>query len=97
MAGSITQNYANMLELLLRLRQACDHPLLTINGRKAEPAAGSAPALGSPPTSQLASRTFSDIEDLVAKFMSDSDGTPGAYLENFKRDLHAFAGVFLRF
>ncbi|KAK6931777.1 SNF2, N-terminal [Dillenia turbinata] len=27
-AGTLTQNYANILLMLLRLRQACDHPLL---------------------------------------------------------------------
>ena len=27
-AGTIKQNYANILVLLLRLRQACDHPYL---------------------------------------------------------------------
>jgi SNF2 family DNA or RNA helicase len=27
-AGTIKQNYANILVLLLRLRQACDHPFL---------------------------------------------------------------------
>lgn len=27
-AGTLNQNYANILLMLLRLRQACDHPLL---------------------------------------------------------------------
>lgn len=27
-AGTVNQNYANILLMLLRLRQACDHPLL---------------------------------------------------------------------
>lgn len=27
-AGTVRQNYANILLMLLRLRQACDHPLL---------------------------------------------------------------------
>lgn len=27
-AGTVKQNYANILLMLLRLRQACDHPLL---------------------------------------------------------------------
>ena len=27
-AGTLTQNYANILLMLLRLRQACDHPRL---------------------------------------------------------------------
>lgn len=92
MAGSITQNYANILELLLRLRQACDHPLLTVNGRTVQPTPGNATSASGNGSSHVASRTFSDIEDLVAKFMGDSDGTPDAYLEKFRRDLHAFAG-----
>jgi hypothetical protein len=33
-SGTVLKNYAHILELLLRLRQACDHPLLVINGRK---------------------------------------------------------------
>lgn len=31
--GTVLQNYAHILELLLRLRQACDHPGLVINDR----------------------------------------------------------------
>lgn len=27
-AGTVNQNYANILLMLLRLRQACDHPIL---------------------------------------------------------------------
>jgi len=30
-SGTVMQNYANVLELLLRLRQACDHPFLVCN------------------------------------------------------------------
>jgi DNA repair protein RAD5 len=37
-AGSVLQNYAHVLELLLRLRQACDHPMLVLNKRKKSPA-----------------------------------------------------------
>lgn len=36
LAGKLTQNYANILEILLRLRQACDHPLLTLNALRAK-------------------------------------------------------------
>lgn len=31
--GTVLQNYAHILELLLRLRQACDHPNLVINSQ----------------------------------------------------------------
>jgi len=33
-AGTVLQNYAHVLELLLRLRQACDHPYLALNKNK---------------------------------------------------------------
>lgn len=29
--GNVLKNYANILELLLRLRQCCDHPFLVIS------------------------------------------------------------------
>ncbi|KAI7995615.1 Helicase-like transcription factor CHR28 [Camellia lanceoleosa] len=35
-AGTVNQNYANILLMLLRLRQACDHPLL-VKGFSSEP------------------------------------------------------------
>uniref|UniRef100_A0A1J3JUT9 Putative SWI/SNF-related matrix-associated actin-dependent regulator of chromatin subfamily A member 3-like 2 n=1 Tax=Noccaea caerulescens TaxID=107243 RepID=A0A1J3JUT9_NOCCA len=35
-AGTVSQNYANILLMLLRLRQACDHPQL-IKGHNADP------------------------------------------------------------
>lgn len=34
-AGTVNQNYANILLMLLRLRQACDHPLL-VKGYKSD-------------------------------------------------------------
>lgn len=36
--GSVLRNYAHVLELLLRLRQACDHPLLVLNKKRQRPA-----------------------------------------------------------
>ncbi|ELR18761.1 helicase Cterminal domain containing protein [Acanthamoeba castellanii str. Neff] len=41
-AGSVLKNYAHILELLLRLRQACNHPYLVLHAR--QPAASSAEA-----------------------------------------------------
>ncbi|XAR53171.1 DNA helicase [Bertholletia excelsa] len=35
-AGTVNQNYANILLMLLRLRQACDHPLL-VKGHNSDP------------------------------------------------------------
>lgn len=34
MAGSVLKNYAHILELLLRLRQACNHPYLVLHARQ---------------------------------------------------------------
>jgi len=34
-AGTLKQNYANILLMLLRLRQACDHPIL-VKGNQSE-------------------------------------------------------------
>ncbi|KAK4482804.1 hypothetical protein RD792_009974 [Penstemon davidsonii] len=34
--GKVLNNYANILELLLRLRQCCNHPLLVMNSRKGD-------------------------------------------------------------
>jgi len=33
-AGSVLKNYAHILELLLRLRQACNHPYLVLNSKR---------------------------------------------------------------
>ncbi|EDQ90124.1 uncharacterized protein MONBRDRAFT_24613 [Monosiga brevicollis MX1] len=68
-AGKVLNNYANILELLLRLRQACDHPFLTLrNMTQEEEAAREDKRL----RTQARQGVFSDIDTLVAKFMSDS-------------------------
>ncbi|KAL6058508.1 SWI/SNF-related matrix-associated actin-dependent regulator of chromatin subfamily A member 3-like 1 [Balamuthia mandrillaris] len=36
-AGSVLKNYAHILELLLRLRQACNHPYLVLNSKRTGP------------------------------------------------------------
>ena len=33
-AGSVLKNYAHILELLLRLRQSCNHPYLVLNNKR---------------------------------------------------------------
>jgi DNA repair protein RAD5 len=35
--GSVLKNYAHILELLLRLRQACNHPFLVLNTKRSAP------------------------------------------------------------
>eukprot|EP01137_Pigoraptor_chileana_P007773 Opistho-2@53784 len=70
-AGTILSNYANILELLLRLRQACDHPFLLNPRIMAEREGGSAG--GKAPGQRSASRAvFSDIDELVSMFVSGS-------------------------
>ncbi|KAF3784243.1 Helicase-like transcription factor, partial [Nymphaea thermarum] len=46
--GTVNQNYANILLLLLRLRQACDHPLLVKGYRSASSKKSSAEAAQKP-------------------------------------------------
>eukprot|EP00053_Salpingoeca_punica_P018186 m.177383 g.177383 ORF g.177383 m.177383 type:complete len:597 (-) comp17379_c3_seq4:437-2227(-) len=73
-AGTVMRNYANILELLLRLRQACDHPFLTY---KATDEAGP-----SSKTKAVAAHTFSDIDRLISHFLAtsgDSSGVTQAY------------------
>lgn len=67
-SGSVMNNYANILELLLRLRQACDHPLLTFK----PDASASGVTIGP-------RKTFSDIDQLLTQFFKDSNLSP-AYL-----------------
>lgn len=109
LAGAVTQNYANILELLLRLRQACDHPLLTLNAASSKrngtgagsrsDGGGAVHAVGSNGSAAAGEsggvRIFSDIEELVTKFMAESSGEAesmsGVFVEKVRRDLHAFA------
>lgn len=42
--GTVLQNYAHILELLLRLRQACDHPNLVLNSQSADGSSSSGSA-----------------------------------------------------
>lgn len=105
MAGNMTQNYANILELLLRLRQACDHPILTLNAIRAkqqktialaaERAARTLKAAPAPEVlGQSTSRDpFADIEELVARFMASEGGSSAAFVEKVKQDLQAFVAA----
>lgn len=72
-SGKVMSNYANILELLLRLRQACDHPFLTM---KAGP--------GNTRSFSLVGHTFDDIDALLAKFVAESKASgTGAISESF--------------
>jgi hypothetical protein len=75
-------NYANILELLLRLRQSCDHPFLTLKaGDESRSKKNAGKRGGSAVVCQsqrgvlfhlAPTRIFHDIDTLVAKFMADS-------------------------
>ena len=69
-AGSVLTQYANILEMLLRLRQACDHPCLTLKKQAKERAGQSAAAV----RSTSGDAVFADIGELIAKFMSADSG-----------------------
>lgn len=67
-------NYANILEMLLRLRQACDHPILTFCNKT--PGSTGAGTTGGPGASAApAFHTFSDIDQLLGRFLQ-ADVTP---------------------
>jgi DNA repair protein RAD5 len=84
--GNLLSNFANILELLLRLRQACDHPMLTVkkatggadgsadgSGAGGEKDAGSGGgAAGGHATSDHA---FEDIDELIARFNQHGEGS----------------------
>eukprot|EP00041_Stephanoeca_diplocostata_P035931 m.1285333 g.1285333 ORF g.1285333 m.1285333 type:complete len:982 (-) comp24780_c0_seq32:2645-5590(-) len=81
-AGSILNHYANILEMLLRLRQACDHPCLTLKkhtGRQDAGANGKGDAHTSTGGGGLGS-TFADIDTLIGQFLSaaSDSGDAGA-------------------
>ena len=64
--GTALSNYTHVLELLLRLRQSCDHPFLTLKK------GGAVSTRGNPATT-----AFKDIDELVTKFMAAGDGDGG--------------------
>ncbi|KAF9956368.1 DNA helicase rad5 [Modicella reniformis] len=65
-AGTVLKNYASIFQLLVRLRQVCDHPLLVVG--KAKPTDSSEGTLASKDGPIL-------LEELMAKFSGDSDQT----------------------
>ena len=68
-AGNILSNYANILVLLLRLRQSCDHPLLTLQKEKKQ--------------KEQDAHTFADIDSLINKFIKDSGTDNGGLNASF--------------
>jgi DNA repair protein RAD5 len=85
----VLSNYANILELLLRLRQACDHPMLTFKPSLGLGGPGGKGGGGSS-SSHSARRTFSDIEELVGQFFKDSGLSP-AFIESVTSTLQSLS------
>lgn len=84
--GSVLSNYANILELLLRLRQACDHPILTLKksdgsngivGVRGGAVAGAAVAGAGAGAGNVRSdgHAFEDIDVLIARFHAHGEGS----------------------
>lgn len=81
-AGSVLSQYANILEMLLRLRQACDHPCLTLKRE----------SKGSTPKAKP-DAIFADIGDLIQTFMgaSESSGITAGYATEVAAQLQSLA------
>ena len=77
-------NYANILELLLRLRQACDHPFLTykLNSNNNNNNSNNNNNNNNNTSSNIASHTFADIDELLAKFLTHTPGLSKAYVSS---------------
>jgi DNA repair protein RAD5 len=81
-AGSALSQYANILEMLLRLRQSCDHPCLTL---KRDAKKG--------PVRAKPDAIFADIGDLIETFMEAGEKknmTP-AFASEVAAQLHSLA------
>eukprot|EP00730_Choanoeca_flexa_P006619 TRINITY_DN12186_c1_g3_i3.p1 TRINITY_DN12186_c1_g3~~TRINITY_DN12186_c1_g3_i3.p1 ORF type:complete len:1047 (+),score=201.58 TRINITY_DN12186_c1_g3_i3:34-3174(+) len=81
-AGKVMNNYANILELLLRLRQACDHPFLTLKACSGGTASGSPVKKNK---SKSSGTILKDIDALVAVFMSKSNQQPDLSQDHVQR------------
>ncbi|KAF9549586.1 DNA helicase rad5 [Mortierella hygrophila] len=80
-AGTVLRHYASIFQLLMRMRQVCDHPLLVVGrGGKAD----GAQDLKDGPV---------QLEELMAKFSGDSDQNDTSFgasvLENLMRNTEA--------
>ncbi|KAG0224670.1 DNA helicase rad5 [Actinomortierella wolfii] len=65
-AGTVLKNYASIFQLLMRMRQVCDHPLLVVGRHKTAEGGQSDGALG------LKDGPI-DLEELMAKFSASDD------------------------
>ncbi|KAF9362385.1 DNA helicase rad5 [Mortierella sp. NVP85] len=66
-AGTMLKNYASIFQLLMRMRQVCDHPLLVVGRTKATDASENALDLKDGPI---------QFEELMAKFSSGDQNEP---------------------
>eukprot|EP00127_Corallochytrium_limacisporum_P001808 Clim_evm15s84 gene=Clim_evmTU15s84 len=86
-AGSLLKNYASVLEWILRLRQACDHPFLTMANQANKQ---------SDVNKLLDSSPLADLDELINRFVENSIGKANfdyvrATAESMKTNLTKFA------
>ncbi|KAL5722646.1 Helicase-like transcription factor chr28 [Ranunculus cassubicifolius] len=70
-AGTVNQNYANILLMLLRLRQACDHPLLVKKGHTSEFVGKASVEMARQLTKDTLMNLLSLLEDPICSLCSD--------------------------
>ncbi|XP_073138962.1 helicase-like transcription factor CHR28 isoform X2 [Henckelia pumila] len=71
-AGTVNQNYANILLLLLRLRQACDHPLL-VKGFRSDPVGKVSSEMAQSLPRELLVNLYKLLEDSLALCLACKD------------------------
>eukprot|EP00049_Salpingoeca_infusionum_P010858 m.187068 g.187068 ORF g.187068 m.187068 type:complete len:390 (-) comp14767_c6_seq6:1121-2290(-) len=96
--GNVLAKYSSILELLLRLRQACDHPFLTMKQTESvSNTVGNGAAAATDATSSGAEQhTFHDIDKLIASFVSQSTSggkqeVAEGYIEAVKKELEGLS------
>lgn len=89
-AGTILSNYSHILLLLLRLRQSCDHPMITLRGARGVPAGDTTKGHGAAVRSPAAAEgTFHDIDSLIQRFLEhgDQSGDGGGLTASFAAEV----------
>ncbi|KAF9439014.1 DNA helicase rad5 [Entomortierella beljakovae] len=82
-AGTVLKHYANIFQLLMRMRQVCDHPLLVVGKVKPAESSGQSTELKDGPI---------QLEELMAKFSSDGDQSEPSYGASVLQNLISNAG-----
>jgi len=80
--GNLLSNYASIFQLLMRLRQACDHPFLVLSKRDSEVESGK-------PEESKKQDDFSieELENLVQTFVRAEGGPSQSYAKKLIQDL----------